>query len=200
LRLPSPHTETAGPASIRERLLIRREGFFQEATVGSHKVFLRTGEYPDGSLGKIFIDMYKEGAAYRDFLNCFAVLTSKTLQYGVPLEELVDTFTFTRFEPAGPVDGHANIENSTSILDLIFRMTVWPSSVPGPSQNRSTQVPGNFQVTARRARSPAATATGVPEFPTRKAARRNPTTAGADGRRKHYPGKRCRCRGQAQRS
>jgi ribonucleoside-diphosphate reductase alpha chain len=108
--------------AVRERLPTRRGGFVQEATVGGHKVFLRTGEYPDGSLGEIFIDMYKEGAAYRGILNCFAVLTSKALQYGVPLEELVDTFTFTRFEPAGPVDGHDNIKNCTSILDLIFRI------------------------------------------------------------------------------
>ena len=107
---------------IRLRLPTRRGGFVQEATISGHKVFLRTGEYPDGSLGEIFIDMYKEGAAYRGILNCFAVLTSKALQYGVPLEELVDTFTFTRFEPAGPVEGHDNIKTCTSILDLIFRV------------------------------------------------------------------------------
>ncbi len=89
--------------------------------MGEHKLFLRTGEYPDGALGEIFIDMYKEGASYRALLNCFAVLTSKALQYGVPLEELVDTFTFTRFEPAGPVEGHEHIKNCTSLLDLVFR-------------------------------------------------------------------------------
>ena len=99
-----------------------RYGFIQEARVGGHKVYLRTGEYPDGRLGEIFIDMYKEGAGYRGILNCFAVLTSKALQYGIPLEELVDTFTFTRFEPAGPVEGHENIKNCTSMLDLIFRI------------------------------------------------------------------------------
>jgi ribonucleoside-diphosphate reductase alpha chain len=107
---------------IRRRLPTRRGGFVQELAVEGHKLFLRTGEYPDGSLGEIFIDMYKEGAAYRSILNCFAVLTSKALQYGIPLEELVDTFTFTRFEPAGPVEGHENIKNCTSILDLIFRI------------------------------------------------------------------------------
>src|SRR5690606_23748272 len=120
----APPAQAAVPPvreAMRTRLPARRGGFVQEATVGGHKIFLRTGEYPDGSLGEIFIDMYKEGAAYRGILNCFAVLTSKALQYGVPLEELVDTFTFTRFEPAGPVEGHDNIKNCTSILDLIFR-------------------------------------------------------------------------------
>jgi ribonucleoside-diphosphate reductase alpha chain len=110
-----------GGRPMRRRLPARRGGFVQEVSVGEHKLFLRTGEYPDGSLGEIFIDMYKEGASYRAILNCFAVLTSKALQYGVPLEELVDTFTFTRFEPAGPVEGHENIKNCTSLLDLIFR-------------------------------------------------------------------------------
>jgi len=118
---PASKPTPARPA-IRLRLPTRRGGYVQEATVSGHKVFLRTGEYPDGSLGEIFIDMYKEGAAYRGILNCFAVLTSKALQYGVPLEELVDTFTFTRFEPAGPVEGHDNIKSCTSILDLIFRV------------------------------------------------------------------------------
>ena len=115
------HSGTDGKLPVRKRLPARRGGFVQEAVVSGHKIFLRTGEYPDGSLGEIFIDMYKEGSAYRGILNCFAVLTSKALQYGVPLEELVDTFTFTRFEPAGPVQGHDNIKNCTSILDLIFR-------------------------------------------------------------------------------
>ena len=93
----------------------------REAQVGGHKIFLRTGEFDDGSLGEIFIDMYKEGAAFRGMLNSFAILVSKALQYGVPLEELVDTFTFTRFEPAGPVQGHEAIKQSTSILDYVFR-------------------------------------------------------------------------------
>jgi ribonucleoside-diphosphate reductase alpha chain len=118
-----PAAARAGAAPPqRRRLPTRRGGFVQEATVSGHKLFLRTGEYPDGSLGEIFIDMYKEGAGYRGILNCFAVLASKALQYGVPLEELVDTFTFTRFEPAGPVEGHGQIKSCTSILDLIFRV------------------------------------------------------------------------------
>jgi ribonucleoside-diphosphate reductase alpha chain len=105
----------------RQKLPHKRAGFTQEVRVGGHKIFLRTGEYEDGRLGEIFIDGYKDGAAYRSLLNCFAVLTSKALQYGIPLKELVDTFTFTRFEPAGVVEGHDAIKNSTSIIDFVFR-------------------------------------------------------------------------------
>jgi ribonucleoside-diphosphate reductase alpha chain len=105
----------------RHKLPQKRNGWLREAIVGGHKVYLRTGEYEDGTLGEIFIDMYKEGASFKGLLNCFAVLTSKALQYGVPLEELVDTFTFTRFEPAGMVQGHDAIKNATSILDYVFR-------------------------------------------------------------------------------
>ncbi|MDA3843904.1 MAG: vitamin B12-dependent ribonucleotide reductase [Candidatus Kapabacteria bacterium] len=105
----------------RKKLPMKRSGFIREARVGGHKVFLRTGEYEDGSLGEIFIDMYKEGASFKGLLNTFAVLASKALQYGVPLEELVDSFTFTRFEPAGPVFGHEAIKSATSILDYVFR-------------------------------------------------------------------------------
>jgi len=106
---------------IRRKLPKKRTGFVREAHVGGHKVYLRTGEYEDGSLGEIFIDMYKEGASFKGLLNTFAVLVSKALQYGIPLEELVDSFTFTRFEPAGPVVGHEAIKNATSILDYVFR-------------------------------------------------------------------------------
>jgi ribonucleoside-diphosphate reductase alpha chain len=126
--------ETKGPREVQERIVERvyhrserrvlpkrRKGFIREAYVGGHKVFLRTGEYEDGALGEIFIDMYKEGASFKGLLNCFAVLASKALQYGMPLEELVDSFTFTRFEPAGAVQGHNAIKNSTSILDYVFR-------------------------------------------------------------------------------
>ncbi len=105
----------------RRRLPKRRHGFVREATVGGHKVFLRTGEYEDGTLGEIFIDMYKEGASFKGLMNCFAVLASKALQYGMPLEKIVDTFTFTRFEPAGPVYGHEAIKHATSIIDYVFR-------------------------------------------------------------------------------
>jgi ribonucleoside-diphosphate reductase alpha chain len=109
------------PELRRHRLPSKRNGWLREAVVGGHKVYLRTGEYEDGSLGEIFIDMYKEGASFKGLMNCFAVLASKALQYGVPLEELVDTFTFTRFEPAGAVQGHEAIKNATSILDYVFR-------------------------------------------------------------------------------
>ncbi len=105
----------------RERLPERRKGYTQKAIVGGHKVYLRTGEYENGSLGEIFIDMHKEGAAFRAMMNNFAIAVSVGLQYGVPLEEFVEAFTFTRFEPAGMVQGNETIKNATSILDYIFR-------------------------------------------------------------------------------
>jgi len=105
----------------RERLPKKRHGFTQEARVGGHKIFLRTGEYDDGRLGEIFIDMHKEGAAFRSLMNCFAMSVSIGLQYGVPLQTYVDQFTFTRFEPQGPVEGHPNVKFATSIVDFIFR-------------------------------------------------------------------------------
>ncbi|HPD93795.1 MAG: vitamin B12-dependent ribonucleotide reductase [Rhodobacter sp.] len=105
----------------REKLPERRKGYTQKAIVGGHKVYLRTGEYGDGRLGEIFIDMHKEGAGFRAMMNNFAIAVSVGLQYGVPLEEFVDAFTFTRFEPAGMVQGNEAIKNATSILDYIFR-------------------------------------------------------------------------------
>ncbi len=105
----------------RERLPDRRKSYTQKAIVGGHKVYLHTGEYDDGRLGEIFIDMHKEGAAFRSLMNNFAIAVSVGLQYGVPLEEFVDAFTFTRFEPAGLVQGNDSIKNATSILDYIFR-------------------------------------------------------------------------------
>ena len=105
----------------RQKLPGRRKGYTQKALVGGHKVYLRTGEYDDGSLGEIFIDMHKEGAAFRSLMNNFAIAISLGLQYGVPLEEYVEAFTFTRFEPAGLVQGNETIKNATSILDYIFR-------------------------------------------------------------------------------
>jgi len=105
----------------RERMPDRRKGYTQKAVVGGHKVYLRTGEYDDGRLGEIFIDMHKEGAALRSLLNNFAIAVSLGLQYGVPLEEYVDAFTFTRFEPQGPVQGNDSIKYATSILDYVFR-------------------------------------------------------------------------------
>ena len=105
----------------REKMPDRRKGYTQKAVVGGHKVYLRTGEYDDGRIGEIFIDMHKEGAALRSFINNFAIAVSLGLQYGVPLEEYVDAFTFTRFEPAGPVQGNDTIKYATSILDYVFR-------------------------------------------------------------------------------
>ena len=113
----------AGPqTAVRRKLPGKRMGFTQEASVAGHKVYLRTGEYEDGILGEVFIDMHKEGAAYRSMMNCFAIAVSLGLQYGVPLKEFVDKFTFTRFEPAGMVDGHPNVKMATSIVDYIFRV------------------------------------------------------------------------------
>jgi ribonucleoside-diphosphate reductase alpha chain len=105
----------------REKLPDRRKGYTQKAIVGGHKVYLRTGEYDDGRIGEIFIDMHKEGAAFRAMMNNFAIAISLGLQYGVPLEEYVEAFTFTRFEPAGMVQGNEAIKNATSILDYVFR-------------------------------------------------------------------------------
>ncbi|MDQ1847820.1 vitamin B12-dependent ribonucleotide reductase [Gemmobacter fulvus] len=107
--------------SHREKLPERRKGYTQKAVVGGHKVYLRTGEYGDGQLGEIFIDMHKEGAGFRAMMNNFAIAVSVGLQYGVPLEEFVDAFTFTKFEPAGMVQGNDSIKNATSILDYVFR-------------------------------------------------------------------------------
>ena len=105
----------------RMRLPNRRKGYTQKANVGGHKVYLRTGEYEDGRIGEIFIDMHKEGAAFRSLMNNFAIAVSIGLQYGVPLEEFVEAFTFTRFEPNGVVQGNDTIKNATSILDYVFR-------------------------------------------------------------------------------
>ena len=108
-------------AQQRHRLPQRRKGYTQKAIVGGHKVYLRTGEYGDGRLGEIFIDMHKEGAAFRSLMNNFAIAISIGLQYGVPLEEFVEAFTFTRFDPSGVVEGNDAIKMSTSIIDYIFR-------------------------------------------------------------------------------
>ncbi len=130
---PSP--QPAQPAAVEERIVERvverererrklpdrRKGYIQKASVGGHKVYLHTGEYDDGELGEIFIDMHKEGAAFRSLMNNFAIAVSIGLQYGVPLDEFVDAFVFTRFEPAGPVTGNDSVRSATSILDYVFR-------------------------------------------------------------------------------
>jgi ribonucleoside-diphosphate reductase alpha chain len=118
---PAGTTPVALPKRERMRLPKKRRGMTHEARIGINKVYLRTGEYPDGRLGEIFIDMHKEGASFRSIMNCFAISVSLGLQHGVPLEEYVDAFTFTRFDPQGPVD-HPNIKFATSIIDYIFRL------------------------------------------------------------------------------
>jgi ribonucleoside-diphosphate reductase alpha chain len=105
----------------RRRLPQRRSGFTQKASVGGHKVYIRTGEYEDGNVGEIFLDMHREGAAFRSLMNCFAIAVSLGLQYGVPLDEFVDAFVFTRFEPSGIVGGHDRIKMATSVIDYVFR-------------------------------------------------------------------------------
>ena len=105
----------------RRRLPGRRAGYTQKANVGGHKIYLRTGEYEDGSVGEIFLDMHKEGAAFRSLMNCFAISVSLGLQHGVPLDEFVDAFVFTRFEPNGMVQGHDQIKMVTSVIDYVFR-------------------------------------------------------------------------------
>jgi len=116
-------TATAVPNALtRLRLPKRRFGFTQEARIAGHKLFVRTGEYEDGRIGEIFIDMHKEGAAYRSLMNCFAIAVSMGLQYGVPLQDFVDQFVFTRFEPNGRVDDDAHIKMSTSVIDYVFRL------------------------------------------------------------------------------
>jgi ribonucleoside-diphosphate reductase alpha chain len=131
---PAP-SETRGGATVRDRIVERlveidrsrrrlpdrRKGYIQKSTVGGHKVYLHTGEYDDGELGEIFIDMHKEGAAFRSLMNNFAIAISIGLQYGVPLDEFVDAFVFTRFEPSGAVTGNDSITSATSILDYVFR-------------------------------------------------------------------------------
>jgi ribonucleoside-diphosphate reductase alpha chain len=118
---PLREGETA-PVARRHRLPKKRSGFTQEARIGGHKVFLRTGEYQDGKIGEIFIDMHKEGASFRSLMNCFAISVSMGLQHGVPLDSYVQQFTFTRFEPQGIVEGHPNIKFATSIIDYVFRV------------------------------------------------------------------------------
>ena len=105
----------------RKKLPDRRKGYTQKAAINNHKIYLRTGEYMNGDLGEIFIDMHKEGAAFRSLMNNFAIAISIGLQYGVPLEEFVEAFTFTKFDPSGPVTGNQEIKYSTSILDYIFK-------------------------------------------------------------------------------
>jgi ribonucleoside-diphosphate reductase alpha chain len=119
--VPQADSKKLVTRGIRKPLPNRRMGYTQKAKIGGHSIFIRTGEYEDGSLGEIFFDMYKEGAAFRSLLNSFAITVSLGLQYGVPLEEFVDAFTFSRFEPNGAVQGHDYVKMATSVIDYIFR-------------------------------------------------------------------------------
>jgi ribonucleoside-diphosphate reductase alpha chain len=118
---PAAGSDSTVLRNIRKSLPNRRAGYTQKAKIGGHSIFIRTGEYEDGSLGEIFLDMHKEGAAFRSLLNSFAIAVSLGLQYGVPLEEYVDAFTFSRFEPNGMVQGHDYVKMATSVIDFIFR-------------------------------------------------------------------------------
>ncbi|MDR0876861.1 MAG: vitamin B12-dependent ribonucleotide reductase [Treponema sp.] len=117
----APEKSKADHRGLRKPLPNRRAGYTQKAKIGGHSIFIRTGEYDDGNLGEIFLDMHKEGAAFRSLLNSFAIAVSLGLQYGVPLEEYVDAFTFSRFEPNGMVQGHDYVKMATSVIDFIFR-------------------------------------------------------------------------------
>ena len=116
-----PEIPLAAPADIRHALPRRRAGYTQKAAVGGHKLSLRTGEYNDGRLGEIFIGLHKEGAAFRALMDNFAVAVSLALQHGVALETLIETFTLTRFGPAGTVEGDPAVERATSMIDYVFR-------------------------------------------------------------------------------
>jgi ribonucleoside-diphosphate reductase alpha chain len=121
LKAPGTPAAPPDPRGLRRSLPNRRSGYTQKGKIGGHSIYIRTGEYNDGSLGEIFLDMHKEGAAFRSLLNSFAIAVSLGLQYGVPLEEYVDAFTFSRFEPNGVVQGHDYVKMSTSVIDFIFR-------------------------------------------------------------------------------
>ncbi len=124
---------------MRERMPDRRKGYTQKAIVGGHKVYLRTGEYDDGRIGEIFIDMHKEGAAFRSLMNNFAIAISLGLQYGVPLEEYVEAFTFTRFEPAGIVQGNDAIKICD--VDPRLRLPRACRELPRPHRSRPMSIP-----------------------------------------------------------
>jgi ribonucleoside-diphosphate reductase alpha chain len=171
-----PVSPTAASTTLKRfRLPRKRQGFTQEARIAGQKVYIRTGEYEDGTLGEIFIDLAKEGAAFRSMMNSFAIAVSLGLQYGVPLKEYIDVFTFMRFEPQGPVD-HPNIKMCTSVVDYIFRVL----ALEYLGQDEFAQVkPAETETRARRAAdfirkpepsTPAAAPAPVVELPVAKAA------------------------------
>jgi len=197
-RAPSPapaivaaRAEAPGALDGRRRLPDRRKGYIQKAQVGGHKVYLHTGEYDDGALGEIFIDLHKEGAAFRSLMNNFAIAISMGLQHGVPLEEFVDAFLFTRFEPAGEVRGNDTIRHATSILDYIFRelavsylgrtdlAQVDPFDARGDGLSRASSQAENAQRLISRGFARAASADNLVMLRTREDGRASGTAKGA---------------------
>jgi ribonucleoside-diphosphate reductase alpha chain len=180
----------------RRRLPDRRAGYTQKARIGNHKIYLRTGEYEDGTLGEIFLDMHKEGAAFRSMTNCFAIAISLGLQHGVPLEEYVDAFQFTRFEPNGVVQGNPHIKMTTSIIDYIFRelaitylgrhdlAQVQAEDLRGDALHREKDEPEyeSEEVVEQRGAEPAPAA---PAFDHPRSGHLRPLPEGADGANGH---------------
>ena len=194
----------------RRPLRSRRKGYTQKAKIGGHKLYLRTGEYEDGTLGEIFLDMHKEGAALRAVVNMYAISISLGLQYGVPLEEYVDAFVGTRFEPAGPVEGHDDIRWATSILDYVFcdlavtylgRRDLIRKPPPNWMSDESTELTMNLlegptKTTKPAAEEPApATALTAPEAPSDADARTIAKAVAAkrrdEAKAKGYEGEAC---------
>ena len=173
----------------RKKLPAKRDGFVQEARIGGHKLHLRTGEYPDGSLGEIFIDMYKEGASYRSLLNCFAISVSKGLQYGVPLEEYIETFSFTRFEPSGVAVGDENIKNASSILDYVFR--VLDREYVSKDMLETPDSKPVLQSTPKTAPKILASSTGSPAKTSKPGKTEDDLIDGIDARVMGYTGEQC---------
>ena len=118
---PDENSKIKSQISSRFKMPDRRKGYIQKASIGEHKIYLHTGEYNDGKIGEIFIDTNKEGELVKALMNNFAIAISLGLQYGVPLDEFVDAFVDTKFEPSGKVDGNDRILSATSILDYVFR-------------------------------------------------------------------------------
>jgi ribonucleoside-diphosphate reductase alpha chain len=174
----------------RHRLPDRRTGYTQKAVVGGHKVYLHTGEYEDHTLGEIFIDMHKEGAAFRSLMACFAIAISLGLQHGVPLEEFVHAFVFTRFEPNGMVQGNDRIKMSTSVIDYVFRELAINylgrtdlSHVPDEDL-RSDSVGSKIEPASDIGKAPAPAVHEVPSIPSRgtvAARAAHPVSGGSGG-------------------
>jgi ribonucleoside-diphosphate reductase alpha chain len=198
---PEVVQEALAAAAAHRRMPGRRAGFTQEADIGGHRVVVKTGEYEDGSLGELHLEMYKEGVAFRSLLNGFATSVSLGLQYGVPLEEYVEKFTFTRFEPAGMVVGDHNIKQATSVLDYVFRVLgheyldredlvhVKGKQRVQKTLSESTVKPVTANTTAHDSHVAHATHSAAPSAPAKKADNRG--AAIADAKRQGYTGEAC---------